>query len=469
MHVLPPARRQTACGLALALALAGVPAVSAQQQEAGSRELHLLTVPYTRFTLSNGLRVILHEDHSVPLVSVNVWYHVGSAREKPGRTGFAHLFEHLMFEGSQHVEEGEFDALLEGAGGNNNGSTNSDRTNYLMVVPSNALELALFLESDRMGFLLPAMTPALVDGQRDVVKNERRQRIENQPYGMASIVIDEMLFPERHPYRWPTIGDMEDLSAATYEDVIEFYKTYYAPSNATLVVAGDFETSAARTLVEKWFGDVPAGAPVAPLAAPPAWLDDVRRKTIEDRVQLPRLYLAWLTPPHMQPGDAELDVVASVLADGKSSRLHKRLVYELQAAQDVTAVQSSSALVSTFLIVVTARPGHSLEELKGLVDEELDALHRAPPDARELQRALNGIEASFYAGMEQVVIKADQLNAYFMSTRNPDYFAEDLARYQALTPADIQAAVQAHLPAGARVELSVVPRADADAPASREE
>ena len=420
-----------------------------------------LTVPYTRFSLPNGLRVILHEDHSVPLVSVNVWYHVGSGRERPGRTGFAHLFEHLMFEGSAHVQEGEFDTLLEAAGGDNNGSTNPDRTNYYINVPANALELALFLESDRMGYLLESMTPALVDGQRDVVKNERRQSVENRPYGQASIVLNELLFPDGHPYQWPTIGYMEDLSAASFDDVVAFFKAYYAPANASLVVAGDIDPVKTRALVEKWFSDVPRGPEVPPVDAPPAVLTGVTTKTLTDRVQLPRLYLAWLTPAVFEPGDAALDMVAGVLSGGKNSRLHRRLVYEMQIAQDVTAFQASSSLRSRFVIVVTARPGHTLDEIRRVVDEELQKLREAPPAARELARAVNGVEASFYARMERVGGfggKADQLNAYLSRTGNPDYFAEDLARYRALGPSDVQAAVVEWLPANRRVELSVLPR-----------
>jgi zinc protease len=449
--------RHTLSTLALSLVVSS-PAVAEDPPTTRSRELPLLTVPHTQFQLPNGLRVVLHEDHSVPLVSVNVWFHVGSAREKPGRTGFAHLFEHLMFEGSQHVKEGQFDSLLESSGGDSNGSTNTDRTNYYITVPSNALELALFLESDRMGFLLPTMTPAVVDGQRDVVKNERRQRYENQPYGMASIVLDEMLFPEKHPYRWPTIGHMEDLTAASYEDVVGFHRMYYGPNNATLVVAGDIDPMVARPLIEKWFSDVQPGTFVEPLPAPVAYLTEVKRRTIEDGVQLPRLYLGWLTPPLLAPGDAELDVAASVLAGGKNSRLYKRLVYELQVAQDVSAYQSSASLASTFFIVVTARPGQQLDDLKRMIDEELERLRQKEPEAREVQRVLNGIEASFYGRMEQVGGKADALNAYFMNTGNPDYFAEDLARYQALTASDVQAAIRSYLPADRRVELSVVPQ-----------
>src|SRR5262245_9747201 len=288
-----------------------------------------LEVKYTQFMLANGLRVILHEDHSVPTVTVNTWYHVGSARERAGRTGFAHLFEHLMFMGSGHVKPGEFDSWLESEGGDNNGSTENDRTNYWINVPSNALELALFLESDRMGFLLDTMTPKTVDAQRDVVKNERRQSYENRPYGMAEITIGEMLYPEGHPYHWPVIGYMPDLTAASYDDVVAFFKKYYAPSNASLVVAGDLDPAATRKIVEKWFSDVKPGAAVEPPTIPGVALTGVQKKTITDRVQLPRLYLAWITPRHFEPADAALDVVADVLAGGKNSRLYKRLVYDL--------------------------------------------------------------------------------------------------------------------------------------------
>jgi len=422
-----------------------------------------LEVPFRQFTLDNGLNVILHRDATVPIVAVNVWYHVGSANEKMGRTGFAHLFEHLMFEGSKNVAEGEFDTLLEAAGGDNNGSTTNDRTNYVIDVPTNALELALFLESDRMAYLLDKATPDVVDGQRDVVKNERRQSYENRPYGMAEIALDELLWPEGHPYHWPTIGYMEDLTAAKYEDVVAFFKTYYAPNNASVVIAGDIDLDETRALVEKWFGEVPRGAEVVPVGAPAARLTGVTRKTLKDRVGLPRLYLAWLTPRHFAPGDAALDVVSAVLSGGKNSRLYKRLVYDLQIAQDVSAFQASAALGSQFQIVATARPGHTAAELNAVIDEELARLQREPPDAREVERSLNEIQASFYRGMERVGGfggKADQLNAYFAAGGGPDYFAEDLARYTALTPADVQAAALEWLPLGRRIELVVEPEED---------
>jgi zinc protease len=424
--------------------------------------LRPLEVPYRQFTLKNGLTVILHQDRSVPIVSVNLWYHVGSANERQGRTGFAHLFEHLMFEGSKNVREGEFDTMLEAAGGNNNGSTNNDRTNYVIDVPSNALELALFLESDRMGYLLDTMSPERVDGQRDVVKNERRQSYENRPYGMASLEIDRMLWPEGHPYSWPTIGYMEDLTAATHEDVVAFFKRYYAPSNASLVIAGDIDFDRTRTLVERWFGEIPGGEPLAPVAPPPAILTGVTRRTLTDQVQLPRLYLGWLTPRVYAPGDAALDLASAVLTGGKNSRLYKRLVYDMQAAQDVSAFQQSGALGSSFLIVATARPGRSIEEIQKVIDEEIDRLRREPPDAREIERAVNQIEASFYRRMERVGSfggKADQLNAYYTAGGTPDYFAEDLARYTSLSPTDVQAAIVRWLPPDRRVELIVQPEA----------
>jgi zinc protease len=419
-----------------------------------------IQLKYTDFTLANGLHVILHEDHSVPVVTVNSWYHVGSARERPGRTGFAHLFEHLMFMGSGHVKPGEFDQWLEMAGGENNGSTETDRTNYWINVPANSLELALFLESDRMGYLLETMTPKTVDAQRDVVKNERRQSYENRPYGMADILLNEMLYPEGHPYHWPVIGYMPDLTAASYDDVVAFFKSYYAPSNASLVVAGDFVTKDARALVEKWFSDVKPGPQPEPMSIPGVALTSVQKKTITDRVQLSRLYLAWLTPRHLEPGDAALDVVADVLAGGKNSRLYKRLVYEMQIAQDVSAMQGSAALSSSFQIVATPRPGHTAEEIQKVIDEEIAKLQREEPSAHEVDRALNQIEASFYNRMERVGGfggKADQLNAYYTATGDPDWFNEDLSRYRALLPSDIRAAAARFLSQDRRVELTVEP------------
>ena len=419
-----------------------------------------LSVPNTQFQLPNGLNVILHRDTSVPVVAVNLWYHVGSGHERVGRTGFAHLFEHVMFEGSTHVPEGAFDEWLEAAGANNNGSTSVDRTNYYIDLPSNALDLALFLESDRLGFLLDDKAPDKINGQRDVVKNEKRSSYDNQPYGRAFLELPAMLYPPGHPYSWATIGSMDDLTAASFEDVARFFRTYYVPNNASLVIAGDIDIEATKKLVEKWFTEIPRGKPVPALSAPTPVLDGVKRKTITDRVQLPRLYMGWHTPALLKPGDATLDIVSNLLSGGKNSRLYRRLVYDMQIAQDVSAFQQSQALGSNFLIITTARPGVTLDKLQAVIDEELDKLRAGAPEAREMTRALNQIEANFFRAMERVGGfggKADQLNAYYKSTGTPDYFAKDLERYRAVTAADVQAAVKQYLPKDRRIELSVVP------------
>jgi zinc protease len=366
-----------------------------------------------------------------------------------------------MFMGSAHAKYGVFDQSLEAVGGTNNASTSNDVTSYWIMVPSNTLDLALFLESDRMGYLLDAMTPATVDAQRDIVKNERRERIENTPYGMADVVLEEMLYPEGHPYHWPVIGYMEDLTAASYEDVVAFFKKYYTPSNASLIVAGDIDTAAARTQVEKWFGDVKPGPAPEPLTIPGVALTAVTQRTITDRVELPRLYLAWLTPRHLEPGDAALDITANVLSGGKNSRLYKRLVYEMQIAQDVVAFQLSRDLSSFFLIQATPRPGHTVDELKRVIDEEIARIQQTVPDEREVGRAINQYEASFYDQMERLGGqhggKADLMNSYFLKTGDPDWFNEDLARYRSLSPSDIRAAAAAFLPLDRRVEQTVMP------------
>jgi zinc protease len=417
-----------------------------------------LKLSYEQFTLPNGLNVILHADPSTPMVAVNIWYHVGSSNEKKGRTGFAHLFEHIMFEGSGHVKEGDFDNLLEAAGGNNNGSTNADRTNYYETLPRHALDLTLYLESDRLGYLLEAMSEGKVDGQRDVVKNERRQSYENQPYGMAWQFIVENLYPDDHPYHWPTIGYMNDLTAASYQDVVDFFKKYYVPNNASLVIAGDIDPSKVRASVEHWFSDIKSGLPVERPSATWVPLTAEKFMTYEDRVQLPRLYLVYHTPPRYAPGDAEMDVLAIALADGKNSRLYKRLVYELQIAQDVTAFQQSQSLSSWFAIIATARPGHTLGEIKSVIDEEIEKIKKEGTAARELQRAVNQFEVQFLNGFQFIESKADQLNRYFIYAGNPDWANEDLARYRALDPDDLAAVTRRYLKSDARFVLSIVPQ-----------
>jgi len=419
-----------------------------------------LEVPYRLVRLDNGLSVILHQDRSVPVVSVNVWYRVGSANEEPGRTGLAHLFEHLMFEGSKHVPTGEFDRLLEAAGGSNNATADNDRTFYYEDLPSNALELALYLESDRMGYLLEGLSQETLDNQRDVVKNERRQRYDDAPYGRAWLELDTLLFPAGHPYSWSGIGSMADLSATTFEDVARFFRTYYVPNNASVSVAGDIDLDEAERLVRKWFSEIPRGTPVEPLSVSEPALDRVVRKTLTDRVQIPRLFLAWLTPKAFAADEPALEVAAAILADGKGSRLNQALVYGRELAQDVSAYQDGRALAGSFQVIATAKPGVSLDTIQAAIDHELDRLRTTPPDAAELARVINGIEASFYRAMERVGSyrgKALQLNAYYNAVGEPDYFAADLARYKAVTPAAVQAAVAQYLSRDRRVELQVVP------------
>jgi zinc protease len=416
-----------------------------------------LRVPYQMFTLPNGLQVILHEDHSVPVVAVNTWFHVGSADEQPGRTGFAHLFEHIMFMGSEHVPTGEFDRQLEAAGADNNGSTTEDRTNYYEDGPANALALMLYLDSDRLGFLLPEITPDKVDLQRGVVQNERRQSYENRPYGLAQENILQRLYPADHPYHWPVIGSMADLQAATIEDVRRFFQTYYTPNNATLAIAGDITARDARRLVERYFGDIPRGPAVTRRPPPAVQVPDVVNAVIEDRVQVPRVYDAWHTVKAFAPDDATLDVVANVLAGGRSSRLYRRLVYELQIATDVVAFQDGSRIDGKFEIYATARPGHALGELQKVIDEELKKLADQGATAREVERAQNSFEAQFLSRMEQVGGKADQLNFYNYFVGTPDYFQKDLDRYRKVTPAAVQGAARRYLADVPCVLLSVVP------------
>jgi len=410
--------------------------------------------------LDNGLDVLVHEDHNCPIVAVNVWYHVGSKNEKPGRTGFAHLFEHLMFEGSKHHDKGYFQPLQE-AGGTLNGSTNADRTNYWEVVPTNALELALWMESDRMGYLLPALTDAKFGNQRDVVLNERRQNYENRPYGLAGMSIVAALYPPDHPYHWLTIGAADDLRAASLDDVKSFFQTYYRPRNASLALAGDVATDEAMELVSRYFGDLEAGheAPPVDFTTPPPLAGDIRL-VLEDRVELPRLYFAWHSPAIFEPGDAELDLVADVLAGGKTSRLYRRLVYEQRLATEVASSHNSREIGSFFQIVATASPGRTLSELELAIGEEVQRVIQSGPSVVEMERSLAQAEAHFVFRLQTVGGfggKGDQLNAYNVFLGDPGYFDKDLERYRRATPASLQEVAARYL-TPRRVALSVVPR-----------
>ena len=419
---------------------------------------HIPELKFEKYTLPNGLQVILHEDHATPIVCTNVWYHVGSKDERPGRTGFAHLFEHMMFQGSKHYDKVYF-GPLQTVGGSLNGSTAMDRTNYWETVPSNYLELAVWMESDRMGFLLPAMTQAKLDNQRDVVKNERRQSYENRPYGLVHETILAALYPPDHPYSWPTIGSMTDLAKASREDIADFFRRYYHPANASLCIAGDFNPAEAKRLVEKYFGPIPAGPKVThPKPSTPELKVETRIK-MTDRVGLARVYYAWPTPPHFTADDAALDLLGHVLGGGKTSRLHRALVREKQIAQDVQAYQDGQELTSDFGIVASVRPGHTIAEVESAIAVEIARIQAEPPTADEMERAINTLEARTIRSLEPVGGfggRADQLNLYNTLTGDPGYLVKDFARYVEVDAAAVQQAAKKYLGPG-RVVAEVEP------------
>ncbi|MFL5527632.1 MAG: M16 family metallopeptidase [Gemmatimonadaceae bacterium] len=419
-------------------------------------------IQFEKYTLPNGLEVILHEDHSTPIVAVDTWYHVGSGDEQVGRTGFAHLFEHIMFMGSEHVAVGAFDQLLESAGANNNGSTTEDRTNYYETLPSNALALALWLDADRMGFLLPTMDLAKVNLQRDVVKNERRQRVDNVPYGRADEIILAALYPKSHPYSWPVIGSMADLSAASLTDVQNFFKTYYAPNNATLSIAGDFDPATVKKLVAQYFSSIPRGPAVTRRVSVPAVV--IPRDTflvLEDKVQLPRVFYTWHSVKGFSKDDAALDILAQVVANDKNSRLYKKLVYDLQIAQNVSAFQDGSRLDGKFQIDITPKPGQKVADIDRIVQTEITNVINNGISQRELQRAQNLYKASFLNRLASVLGKAEVLNTYNYFVGNPDFVQQDAARYERVTAADVQRVAKTYL-GRPKIVLTVVPEGKKD-------
>jgi zinc protease len=420
-----------------------------------------MNISYSKHTLANGLDVLIHEDHALPIVAVNVWYHVGSKNEVPKRTGFAHLFEHLMFEGSQHYDRGYFHPLQE-AGAALNGSTNADRTNYWEVVPTNALDLALWMESDRMGYLLPALTDAKFSNQREVVLNERRQNYENRPYGLAGMAIVSALYPADHPYHWLTIGEADDIRAAHIDDVRAFFQRYYHPGNASLALAGDIDAATGVALAERYFAEIPGGETPGDVVVtkPEAPAEDVRL-VLEDRVELPRLYLAWHSPGLFAEGDAELDLVGEVLSSGKTSRLYRSLVYEQRIATEVAASQNSRELGSFFQIVATAAPGRTLAEVERAISKEIAGVIDRGPTETELERCLAQAESHFLFRLQTVGGfggKSDQLNAYNTFLGDPGYFEKDLERYRSATILQLRTAAAKWLKPDRRIVLSVVPR-----------
>jgi len=420
---------------------------------------NLPELKYEKYRLDNGLEVILHEDHTIPMVAVNVWYHVGSKNEKPGRTGFAHLFEHMMFQGSENHDTDYF-LPLQKIGATVNGSTTEDRTNYWENVPADQVELALWLEADRMGYLLPALDQDKLDNQKDVVRNEKRQG-DNQPYAKSEEHLLNLMFPGEHPYSWSVIGSMDDLGAATKEDVSEFFKLYYAPNNASLCVAGDFDSAAVKEMIARYFGTIAPGLPVDRMQSWIPVIDGERRAVAEDQVELPRLYMSWHTPGWYQPGDADFDLLANVLSGGKTSRLFKTLVYELQIAQDVRVGQASRELSGTFDITATAAPGHTLAELEAVIDAELAKVLEKGVTKKEVELARTAFEAGFIRRLQRVGGfggKADQLNRYNTFTGDPGYLEADLARYYEASAKSIQEYARLYLTPSRRAVLHIVPQ-----------
>src|SRR5262245_13089575 len=418
----------------------------------------LPTIPFEKYKLKNGLEVILSEDHTLPLVSVNIWYHVGPANEKAGRTGFAHLFEHMMFEGSQHVGSKAHIAYLEGAGATDiNGTTNFDRTNYYETIPSNQLELALWLESDRVGYLLGTLDIEKLANQRDVVRNERRQSVESAPYGLAEEALVHLMLPKSHPYYAEVIGSHADVEAAKLEDVREFFQQYYTPNNATMAIVGDFDQSAIKGLVEKYFGTIPAGpaVPKIDVTTPPVTAE--RRATVTDQVELPRVYMGWITPPVFTAGNAECNFYSQILGGGKSSRLYKSLVYEKQIAQDVATSMEETKLGSMFELIATAKPGVKPEDLEKAIDEVLQKLAAEGPSGAEVERARNLTETALVRGLQRTNGIANRLNYYNQFLVTSDYFAKDIARYDAVKPADIQRVAQTVFKKDARGVVFAIP------------
>ncbi len=409
------------------------------------------------YTLPNGLTVILHEDHSQPMVTINTWFKVGSKDEAPGRTGFAHLFEHLMFMGTARVPDNQFDALMERGGGANNASTSSDRTNYYSWGPRSLLPTLLWLDADRLEGLSKAMTQEKLDLQRSVVRNERRQSYENQPYGAAELMISAAMWPEGHPYHHPVIGSHEDLEAATVQDVKDFFDTYYVPGNATLVVAGDFDPAEAKRLVASTFGAVPLRPVPEHRTAAPVRLEREVRRLTDDRVRFPRLYLVWHSPAAYEEGDADMDVLASVLASGNTGRLVERLVIREQVAQQVQAYQASSELGSEFHIEATAAEGADLEQIKRAILEEVARLQQDGPTEAELARVKAATESGYLRMKESLDRRADLLNAMFAAYGEADSFDRELARRLAPTAATVSQWAREVLGEG-RLDLRVLPR-----------
>jgi len=426
-----------------------------------SKPTSAINIPFETYKLPNGLNVILSVDKATPTVAVDVWYHVGSKNEMAGRTGFAHLFEHMMFTGSGHVPYGLHDKLTEGVGGGNNGSTTNDRTNYYENIPSNYLESAIWIEADRMGWLLDTLDIAKLNAQRDIVKNERRQSYDNQPYGRVGEIFAAAMYPKGHPYSWPVIGSMTDLSAASEEDVKAFFRLYYAPNNATLAIVGDFDPVQAKAWIKKYFTDVPQGKTVERPNVPLGKLTASKRLVYEDRVQVPRLYIQWPTVGVNNNDDTALSVMGSIIAGPRTARLTKALVYDSQVATQVGAFQNGDENVGQFQVIVIPSAGHTLTELEDAVDQVIRKFINEGPTDEELQRAKAGLELGFLRGLESNLGKAEQLLDGLVFHGDAGYFATEYQKTLSVTAADVKRVAAQYL-GTSRIVLSVVPKGKRD-------
>lgn len=419
--------------------------------------MNLLNIEYEKYKLPNGLEVILHKNNNLPLVAVNIWYKVGSAQERRGKTGLAHFFEHMMFQGSANAKKEMHFRLIQEAGGILNGSTTFDRTNYFEKLPSNQLELALWLESDRMGFLLPALTAEKLANQKSVVYNERLEHYENQPYGLSWEKLLAALFPKEHPYSWPAIGYLDDIKSYSLEDVENFFRTYYAASNASLVVAGNFDANSCKDLVEKYFSEIEGNCLIEQKMFQPPSLEQNVEIHYKDNVQLERIYLAWHSDKAYTNEDAALDIIADVLAGSKNSRLYKKLVFDEESAQDVSAMQISGRLGGFFLIIATAKPGKNIQEIKLDILNELQNLQDKGISDRELLKSINGIKMNFINSLQQIDNLADHLNSYNFYLNEPNSFLFDLSRYEKTDSHSIKTAASKFF-SKPFVQLKVVPK-----------
>ena len=423
------------------VALLFVCSLTLHTQELGMKDVAAsdIDIPYQKYVLDNGLTLIVHEDHKAPIVAVNVWYHVGSKNEKAGKSGFAHLFEHLMFNGSENYNTDYFQALERVGATDLNGTTNNDRTNYFQNVPTSALDLTLWMESDRMGHLLGVIDQARLDEQRGVVQNEKRQG-ENQPYGVTYELITKSTYPTGHPYSWTVIGSMEDLNAASLDDVKEWFRTYYGAANAVVAVAGDVTPEIALEKVKKYFGDIPSGPPVSRHQVWIAKRTGVQRQMVRDRVPQARIYKAWNVPPWGSLDATYLDLVSDILATGKTSRLYKRLVYDDQIATNVSSFVDDREIGSQFRITVTAKPGGDLKQAEKAIDEELAKFLKSGPTEKELQRVKTLYRANFIRGIERIGGfggKSDILAMNQVYGNSPDYYKTTLSRVTRATANDL--------------------------------